>query len=121
MTWDTTNTNIHPLYLYSGTTCLENGLSPASGLSVTFSTSGTYFFHCGNHATGCAPNNTTCAATGCGGMACSIIVNAAAITSTPTNTATKTITLTPTNSATSTATFYRDQQPDPDIDLDRDE
>src|ERR1035441_634247 len=104
LTWDTTNTTIHPLYLNNPTgpvtTC---PITAPNGFSFTFTTAGTYWFHCGNHATGCTL--TSCAQTGCGGMACTVIVNAALPTSTPSNTATKTATSTPTGTATTTPTF----------------
>lgn len=66
--------SIHPLYFLDNTgTCVDNGLtSPPS--NYTFSATGTYYFHCGFHATSCSPNNTTCNATGCAGLAGTIIV-----------------------------------------------
>ncbi len=65
--------NTHPLYLYEGSTCIYSGQENASTQSYTFTSSGTYYFHCGNHAANCTMSS--CSSTGCTGMAGMITVN----------------------------------------------
>jgi hypothetical protein len=67
--WDSSNDNIHPLYLDNGSTCVIDG-SLSFPLNQAFPTAGTYDFHCSNHS-GCS---TTCPATSCTGMAGTIVV-----------------------------------------------
>jgi hypothetical protein len=73
--WDTSNAAIHPLYLDNGTSCLVTN-SLAFPLTQTFSTIGTYNFHCGNHGA-CVPSNATCplSASSCTGLVSFIVVN----------------------------------------------
>jgi hypothetical protein len=61
--------SIHPLYFLDSTgTCVYSGVtSPPS--AYTFTATGMYYFHCGFHAISCNPNNTTCNATSCAGLA----------------------------------------------------
>ena len=72
--WDTSNSSIHPLYLDDGSTCLVAG-SLAFPLTQTFSTAGTYNFHCGFHGA-CSGGNTTCpqSSSSCSGLASFIVV-----------------------------------------------
>lgn len=65
----------HPLYLDGGSsTCIYTGAT--SSQSYTFPSAGTYYFHCGNHATGCGGSgNAACGSTSCSGMAGMVTVN----------------------------------------------
>lgn len=67
--FDSSNSG-HPLYLYDSTdtTCLATG-STSFPLTETFSTVGTYYFHCGLHSN-CM---TTCAGSSCNGMAATVV------------------------------------------------
>lgn len=65
---------IHPLYFTDNTgTCVDSGVT-SSPSTYTFAATGTYYFHCGIHANSCSPNNATCNATGCAGLAGMITV-----------------------------------------------
>jgi len=72
---------IHPLYFDNGsTTCLTVGGNLISGytsgsVTYTFPATGSYYFHCGFHASGCSPSNGTCGATGCTALAGVATVN----------------------------------------------
>lgn len=75
---DTVNlpsSSYHPLYFDNGsTTCLTVGGSLISGytngtITYVFPAAGTYYFHCGYHATGCTPSNASCGSTSCNALA----------------------------------------------------
>jgi plastocyanin len=70
--WDTSN-SIHPLNIDNGSgSCLVSGDS-SFPYTYTFTTAGTYHFHCGVHSTcgsGTCPNPSTCT-----GMVGTITVN----------------------------------------------
>ncbi len=74
LTWDISNSPIHPLYLDNGSTCLVSNNS-SFPFSQTFNTAGIYNFHCGFHG-GCAPSNGTCplVAASCSGLVGFIVV-----------------------------------------------
>lgn len=61
----------HPLYFYNGSTCVYS--ADTSSHVYTFPSTGTYNFHCGNHAATCT--TTTCSATNCTQMAGVVTVN----------------------------------------------
>lgn len=66
--------SFHPLYFDAGTsTCIYT--ASTSTQMYTFPAAGTYYFHCGNHASGCSPNNATCGSTSCTAMAGVVTVN----------------------------------------------
>jgi heme/copper-type cytochrome/quinol oxidase subunit 2 len=60
----------HPLWFYQGTstTCITSGAT--SDVTYTFTASGTYYFHCGNHGATCGGlGNGACGSTSCTAMA----------------------------------------------------
>lgn len=61
----------HPLYFYDGTTCVYT--ADTSSHVYSFASTGTYYFHCGNHAATCSAG--TCSATNCTQMAGIVTVN----------------------------------------------
>jgi len=66
--------SFHPLYFDAGSsTCIYSGAT--SNQSYTFSATGTYYFHCGNHASGCSAGNGVCGSTNCSAMAGIVTVN----------------------------------------------
>lgn len=74
---DTVNlpgSSFHPLYFDAGSsTCIYQGAT--SNQSYTFTATGTYYFHCGAHASGCSAGNGVCGSTSCTAMAGVITVN----------------------------------------------
>jgi plastocyanin len=57
----------HPLYFDNGTsTCIYTDATTTPAV-YTFSSAGTYYFHCRQHATGCTTN--LCGSTSCSAMA----------------------------------------------------
>jgi len=66
--------SFHPLYFDNGTTtCIYT--ASTSTQTYTFSSAGTYYFHCGNHATGCSTGNGACGSTNCTSMAGMVTVS----------------------------------------------
>lgn len=67
--------SLHPLYFDAGSsTCIYTGSQ--GNETYTFSTSGTYYFHCGNHAINCGGGgNGACGSTTCTAMAGKVTVN----------------------------------------------
>ena len=66
--------SLHPLYFDAGTnTCIYSNAQ--SNQSYTFTATGTYYFHCGNHASGCSMGNGACGSTNCVNMAGVVTVN----------------------------------------------
>jgi len=64
----------HPLYFDAGSsTCIYMGST--SNQTYTFPSTGTYYFHCGNHGSGCAGGNGVCGSTTCTSMAGVVQVN----------------------------------------------
>jgi plastocyanin len=64
---------IHTLYFDPGSaTCIFNGAT-ASTQTYTFTSAGTYYFHCGVHAQSCS-NQTGCGSTNCTAMAGTVVV-----------------------------------------------
>jgi hypothetical protein len=64
----------HPLYFDHGTsTCIFMGST--SQQSYVFPSTGTYYFHCGNHGSGCSTGNGGCGSTNCSAMAGQVSVN----------------------------------------------
>lgn len=64
----------HPLYFDAGSsTCIYSGST--SSQTYTFNSTGTYYFHCGNHASGCSGGNGACGSTNCSAMAGIVTVN----------------------------------------------
>lgn len=73
-TIDLPGSGTHPLYFDAGSsTCIYTGAS--SNQSYTFTATGTYYFHCGNHASGCSTGNGACGSTNCTAMAGVVTVN----------------------------------------------
>jgi len=64
----------HPLYFDAGTaTCIfSNKTAPQT---YVFPATGTYYFHCGNHGSGCSAGNAACGSTNCTAMAGKVTVN----------------------------------------------
>lgn len=66
--------SFHPLYFDAGSsTCIFTAAT--SNQTYTFPATGTYYFHCGNHASGCSAGNGACGSTNCSAMAGVITVN----------------------------------------------
>jgi hypothetical protein len=67
----------HPLYFDNGSvTCIFTAATnSASAVTYTFPTTGSYYFHCGNHAATCGPPLGACGYTNCTAMAGKIKVN----------------------------------------------
>jgi hypothetical protein len=63
----------HPLYFDQGSTTCISG-TPSVPVTYTFPSSGTYYFHCGNHASGCS-FQTSCGSTNCTAMAGVVVVS----------------------------------------------
>jgi hypothetical protein len=62
----------HPLYFDAGTTtCIFTAAT--STQNYTFTTAGTYYFHCGVHAQTCSAS--ACGSTNCTAMAGSVVVS----------------------------------------------
>lgn len=73
-TIDLPGSGTHPLYFDNGSsTCIYSGAT--SDQSYTFTVAGTYYFHCGNHATSCTNGNSSCGSTNCSAMAAVVTVN----------------------------------------------
>ena len=67
----------HPLYFYKGGAGSCIATAQTSNFTYTFPASGTYYFHCGNHAANCGGSgngNITCSSTTCTAMAGTITV-----------------------------------------------
>jgi hypothetical protein len=66
--------SLHPLYFDNGSsTCIYMGAAVQE--TYTFPATGTYYFHCGNHATSCSAGNGACGSTNCSAMAGVITVS----------------------------------------------
>jgi hypothetical protein len=70
----------HPLYFDAdSTTCLFDGEespdSSESSFTYQFPATGTYYFHCGIHATNCSLGLTSCGSTNCESLAALVNVN----------------------------------------------
>ena len=66
--------SIHPLYFDQGTTsCIY--MAATSQQTYVFPSTGTYYFHCGNHGSGCSMGNAACGSTNCTSMAGQVMVN----------------------------------------------
>ena len=66
---------LHPLWFYQGTStsCIYSGIT--SNQPFTITGSGTYYFHCGNHAQNCGGvGNSACGSTSCTAMAAVVTV-----------------------------------------------
>ena len=59
--WDATNAT-HPLYIDNGASCSVSN-NTAFPMTQAFPAAGTYYFHCGAHATGCNPSAISCPVT----------------------------------------------------------
>jgi plastocyanin len=58
----------HPLRFDAGTaTCIYAGVTANQTYPVT--ATGTYYFHCQNHGSGCSGGNSACGSTSCTAMA----------------------------------------------------
>ncbi|HET9870380.1 MAG TPA: hypothetical protein VFR02_07790, partial [bacterium] len=66
---------LHPLYFDAGSsTCIYSGST--GNQTYVFPSAGTYYFHCGNHATACGGGgNAACGSTSCTSMAGVVTVN----------------------------------------------
>ncbi|HJT24256.1 MAG TPA: hypothetical protein VJ873_06745 [bacterium] len=66
--------SFHPLYFDGGTsTCIYTAAT--TNQTYTFPSTGIYYFHCGNHASGCSTGNGACGSTNCSAMAGFVTVN----------------------------------------------
>jgi hypothetical protein len=66
--------SFHPLYFDGGsTTCIY--MAATSTETYTFPSAGTYYFHCGNHGSGCSNGDGACGSTNCTSMAGIVTVN----------------------------------------------
>jgi plastocyanin len=59
VTWDTSNNGIHPLYIDNGSGTCSVSANTSFPFTQTFSTTGDYTFHCGNHGT-CTGGGSVC-------------------------------------------------------------
>jgi hypothetical protein len=65
---------LHPLYFDNGTsTCIYTAAT--TNQSYVIPATGTYYFHCGNHATTCSAGLLFCGSTNCSAMAGILTVN----------------------------------------------
>lgn len=71
----TQDSGFHPLYFDAGSSsCIYSGITSTQE-TYTFTSTGTYYFHCGNHANSCSAGDGACGSTNCNGMAGVITVS----------------------------------------------
>jgi len=68
--------SIHPLYFDAGSsTCIFSDVNTGASQLYTFTSAGTYYFHCGIHANSCSAGLGMCGSTNCKGLAGVIVVS----------------------------------------------